>query len=133
MRDGVRLMTRLALVAVLCVLAWYYFPESRAILTEAAAPVLRPFDTWGALDEEKMERVGRNVVAHERLTGEIPEGEGAWQVWLSERYQSEDAARDQWGGTFELVVWSDSVGIVSAGPDGIPGTEDDLQIATPRG
>lgn len=126
-------MTRLVLLCVLCVLTWYYFPESRAILLDVAEPVLHPFDTWGALDEEKMERVGRNVVAHERLTGEIPEGEGAWQAWLAERYRSEEVARDRWGSTFELVVWSDSVGIVSHGPDGIPGTEDDLQVAMPRG
>jgi hypothetical protein len=126
-------MTRLILLGVLCVLAWSLFPESRAILLEVAAPVVQPFDTWGALDEEKMERLGRNVVAHERLTGEIPEGEGAWQAWLAERYRSEDIARDRWGSKFELVVWSDSVGITSPGPDGIPGTEDDLQIAMPRG
>ncbi|MEX2466899.1 MAG: hypothetical protein WD995_08305 [Gemmatimonadota bacterium] len=126
-------MTRLVLLGVLCVLTWYYFPESRAILSEAAAPALRSFDTWGALDEEKMQRVARNVVAHERLTGEIPEGEGAWQAWLGERYRSEDVARDRWGATFQLVVLPDSVAIVSYGPDGLPDTDDDLQVASPRG
>lgn len=132
-------MTRLVLVAVLCLLAWYHFPESRAMLAEVTEPVVRPvtrpvvntFMAWGALDE--MERVGRNVVTHERLTGEIPEGEGAWQAWLEARYPSRDIGFDTWGTLYQLVVWPDSVGIVSYGPDGIPGTDDDLQVATPRG
>jgi len=132
-------VTRLALVGVLCLLTWYQFPDSRAIVLDAAAPVVRPvvrpvvntFMAWGTLDE--MERVGRNVVTHERLTGEIPEGEGAWQAWLEERYPARDIGFDTWGAPYQLLVWPDSVGILSYGPDGIPGTADDLQVATPRG
>jgi len=91
-------------------------------------------DRWlkaEALDE--MRRVGRNVVAHERLTGDIPEEGGAWADWLEERYRSREIGRDAWGSTYRLVVWPDSVGIVSYGPDGLPDTRDDLQVATPRG
>ncbi len=132
-------MTRLVLLTVLCLCTWMYFPESRAILVEATEPwvepaverVMRPFTAWGALDE--MRRVGRNVVAHERLTGDIPEEGGAWTQWLEERYRSRDVGRDAWGATYRLVVWPDSIGIVSYGPDGLPDTEDDLQVATPRG
>jgi hypothetical protein len=128
-------MTRLLLLAVLCLLTWIYFPESRAILEEAAEPVtervMRPFTDLGALDE--MERVGRNVVSHERLTGELPADEGAWQAWLDARYRTAEVGRDQWGATYRLLVWPDSVGIVSYGPDGLPDTRDDLKIAMPRG
>lgn len=124
-------MTRLVLLSVLCVLTWYYFPESRAILHEAAEPVLRPYTTLGAIDE--MERVGRNVVSYERLTGEIPIDEEAWQAWLDERYRNRTVAHDRWGSTYGLRVWPDSVGIVSAGPDGVSGTDDDLLVSMPRG
>ncbi len=132
-------MTRLVLLSVLCLCTWMYFPESRAILVEATEPlvdpmverVMRPFTSWGALDE--MRRVGRNVVAHERLTGDIPEEGGAWAEWLEERYRSRDIGLDAWGEAYRLVVWPDSVGIVSYGPDGLPDTKDDLQVATPRG
>lgn len=133
-------MTRLVLLSVLCLLTWYYFPESRAIMLEATEPVVepllepivRPFQAWGALDE--MHRIGRNVVSHERLTGEIPdEDDDAWEEWLEERYRTRDVGTDRWGATYRLVVWPDSVGIVSYGPDGLADTEDDLQVATPRG
>jgi hypothetical protein len=128
-------MTRLLLLCVLCVCTWIYFPESRAILVETTEPlaerVMGPFTSWGALDE--MRRVGRNVVAHERLTGDVPEEGSAWGDWLDERYRSQDIGRDAWGATYRLVVWPDSVGIVSYGPDGLPHTNDDLQIAMPRG
>lgn len=128
-------MTRLVLLSVLCLLTWFYFPESRAVLTEAAEPIVRPmvrpFTAWGAIDE--MQRVGRNVVAHERLTGELPTEARAWQAWLDERYRADDIGKDRWGSTYRLVVWPDSVGIVSYGPDGLPRTEDDLQVSTPRG
>ncbi|MDZ7780493.1 MAG: hypothetical protein U5R14_11280 [Gemmatimonadota bacterium] len=124
-------MTRLVLLSMLCVVTWYYFPETRAILHEAAERVLRPYTALGAIDE--MERVGRNVVSHERLTGELPTDEGAWQAWLDERYRNGTVVHDRWGATYGLRVWPDSVGIVSAGPDGLPGTDDDMLVATPRG
>ena len=128
-------MTRLLLLSVLCLCTWYYFPESRAILFEATDPVvdrvMHPFTALGALDE--MRRVGRNVVAHERLTGDIPAAEGAWASWLEQRYRTQDVGRDAWGSTYRLVIWPDSVGIVSYGPDRLPDTDDDLRVATPRG
>lgn len=123
-------MTRLVLLSVLCLLTWYYFPESRAILKEAADPLMAPLESLTARDE--MERLGRNVVEHERLTGDVPEG-GAWLSWLEERYATEEVGRDRWGSTYQLVVWPDSVGIVSYGPDRLLGTDDDLQVVTPRG
>lgn len=129
-------MTRLVLLSVLCLLVWYHLPEPRrALLKEYAEPVMepvvRPFVAFGALDD--MQRIGRNVVSHERLTGELPEDEGAWEAWLRSRYPASDIGTDRWGSTYRLRVWPDSVGIVSYGPDGIPGTGDDLQVATPRG
>ena len=39
---------------------------------------------------------------------------------------------DPWGNTYQLRVWSDSIAIVSVGPDGMRGTEDDFQVTTPR-
>ncbi len=124
-------MARLVLVGVLCLLAWYYVPESRSVLEGAGASLMEPVNRWDA--REEMRRIGRNVVAHERLTGRLPDADSAWVEWLAQRYGGDGAERDGWGSTYRLVVWADSVGIVSPGPDREVDTEDDLQVVTPRG
>ena len=67
-------MNRLILLVMLGVCVWYYFPETRGLLRDAAAPVLVPIATWSV--REEMSQIGRNVVEHERLTGQLP---GGWQ------------------------------------------------------
>lgn len=122
-------MARLLVLSLLCLLAWYHLPEPRMILEGASASLMDPVTRWDA--HEEMERIGRNVVAHERLTGDIPT-EATWHAWLEARYEGDGAERDGWGSTYELRVWSDSVGVVSLGPDRLPDTDDDLQVVTPR-
>ena len=84
---------------------------------------------WGT--QEEMARVGRNVVDHERLTGQLPAG-ADWLGWLDARYPSEETSTDPWGTPYQLVVWADSVGIVSFGPDRTRGTRDDFTVVSPR-
>ncbi len=122
-------MTRLLLLIVLALATWYYFPETRAILIDVAEPVVVPIVRWST--EEEMSQVGRNVVDHERLTGELPMG-ARWLGWLDYRYPSADAKKDPWGSIYQLVVWKDSVAIVSLGPDRTRLTDDDFQVVTPR-
>ena len=123
-------MTRLILLAILALLTWYYFPETRAMLLKAAEPVALPIMRWST--EEEMAQVGRNVVDQERLTGAMPTGE-AWLQWLDYRYANTDARTDPWGSIYQLKVWKDSIWIVSAGPDRILATGDDFHVTTPRG
>ena len=122
-------MTRLVLLVVLAIVTWYYFPETRAILMDAAEPVVLPVLRWSS--REEMSQVGRHIVDHERLTGEVPQV-GDWLDWLDYRYASDEVARDPWGSHYQLVIWTDSVGIVSLGPDRTRMTDDDFQIVTPR-
>lgn len=123
-------MTRLALLILLAILTWYYFPETRAIMMDVAEPVVVPIIRWST--EEEMGQVGRNVVAHERLTGEMPSGV-SWLEWLEYRYPTDDLRRDPWGSTYQLLVWPDSVAVLSLGPDRTRQTEDDFTVMTPRG
>lgn len=123
-------MTRLVLLVILALCVWYYFPETRAMLSDAAGPVLVPIRRWSA--EEEMAQVGRNVVEHERLTGGLPTGP-EWLGWLEYRYPEETVGTDPWGSTYQLEVVGDSVVIVSFGPDRIRGTADDFRVATARG
>lgn len=123
-------MTRLLLLILLAILTWYYFPETRAILFDIAEPVVVPIVRWST--EEEMSQVGRNVVDHERLTGELPSG-SSWLGWLEYRYPSEDMREDPWGSTYQLLVWSDSVAVLSLGADRTRATDDDFHVMTPRG
>jgi hypothetical protein len=122
-------MTKLLLLCVLAVLTWYYFPETRAMLMEAAEPVVVPLARWGT--EEEMAQVARNVVDQERLTGVLPSGP-AWLDWLRYRYASPEATEDPWGSTYQLLASKDSVWILSYGPDQTRETEDDFRVGTPR-
>ncbi len=79
-----------------------------------------------------MRQVARNVVEHERLTGEMPEG-GAWLDWLDYRYATEEIKLDPWGTVYQLEVTQDSVRVLSYGPDRVRGTDDDFDVSAPRG
>jgi hypothetical protein len=123
-------VNRLVLLTILGLCVWYYFPETRTMLADAAAPVLVPVARWSA--EEEMGRIGRNVVEHERLTGELPLG-AAWLGWLEYRYPAEDLGKDPWGSVYQLEARGDSVAVISFGPDRVRMTEDDFEILTGRG
>lgn len=123
-------MSRLFLLIVLAVVVWIYFPETRAMLVDVAEPVVVPIKRWSS--EEEMRQVARNVVEHERLTGEMPEG-AAWLIWLDYRYSGDDIKRDPWGSVYQLETSRDSVWVLSLGKDRVRATEDDFRVAAPRG
>ena len=123
-------MTRLFLLLVLAVLTWLYFEDSRALLLDFAEPVVLPIRRWST--EEEMRQVARNVVEHERLTGQLPEGP-EWLGWLDYRYSAEEIKRDPWGSVYQLEASDDSVWILSLGPDRTRATGDDFRVASPRG
>lgn len=122
-------MTRLILLVVLAVLTWYYFPETRAILMDAVEPVVLPVLRRNS--SEEMSQVARHVVDHERLTGSVP-SLTEWFDWLAYRYSSAEISTDPWGSPYQLVVWPDSLAVVSLGPDRTRLTRDDFQVVTAR-
>lgn len=122
-------MTRLLLLILLGLVATYYFPDSRQMLMDFADPIVVPAVRWSA--QEEMGQVGRNVIEHERLTGQIPDRRG-WLPWLEFRYPAAETRRDPWGTTYQLRVFADSVWIVSWGPDRERSTGDDFHVSTPR-
>lgn len=122
-------MTRLFLLIVLGVVVTYYFPDSRTMLVEVSKPLWVPVVKWDV--REEMKQVGRDVVSYEANTGRLPERR-RWLEWLDYRYATNQLTTDAWGSTYELKVWSDSVGILSYGPDRTRNTEDDFVVATPR-
>ena len=123
-------MTRLLLLVLLGLLTWIYFPETRAMLLDVAEPVVVPIVRWST--EEEMNQIARNVVEHERLTGQMPSG-AAWLGWLDYRYPADDVTLDPWGTVYQLEVSRDSVWVLSFGPDRTRQTRDDFRVAAPRG
>lgn len=115
---------------LLALVTWTYFPETRAMLLDVAEPVVVPVIRWST--EEEMQQIARNVVEHERLTGQMPSG-AAWLGWLEYRYQADDVTVDPWGTVYQLEVSRDSVWVLSLGPDRTRETRDDFRIAAPRG
>jgi hypothetical protein len=114
---------------VLGISAAYYFPDSRQMLLEASGPVMVPLVRWST--KEEMGQVGRDVVAYEQSTGQLPDRRG-WLEWLDWKYALEDSKQDAWQTVYELKVWADSVGVVSYGPDRTRNTEDDFTVVTLR-
>lgn len=122
-------MGRLILLIVLGLSAVYYFPDSRQMLMEASEPIMVPIVRWTT--KEEMSQVGRDVVAYEQTTGQLPDRRG-WLDWLEWRYTLEDSKKDAWDTVYELKVWADSVGVMSYGPDRTRNTDDDFTVVTLR-
>ena len=122
-------MGRLFLLIVLGFSAAYYFPDSRQMLLEAGEPLMVPIARWTT--KEEMSQIGRDVVAYEQSTGQVPDRRG-WLDWLDWRYSLDESKQDAWGTTYQLKVWADSVGVLSFGADRTRNTEDDFTIVTLR-
>ena len=122
-------MRLLVLMLLLGVVTWFYFPETRSIMLDVAEPVVTPIVRWSTTEE--MSQVARNVLEHERLTGQLPSG-SEWLGWLQYRYPSDDLRTDPWGTTYQLEVSRDSVWVLSFGPDRTRQTDDDFRVAAPR-
>jgi hypothetical protein len=122
-------MIRLFVLTMVLIATWLYFPETRRILFDVAEPVVLPIMRWSTEDE--MAQLGRNVVEHERLTGEVPSGP-EWLGWLDYRYDDDATKRDPWNSVYQLELTEDSVSILSFGPDRTRGTDDDFRVSTAR-
>jgi len=122
-------MSRLILLILLGFSAAYYFPDSRQMLLEASEPIRVPIVRWSM--REEMSQIGRDLVAYEQTTGQLPDRRG-WHEWLDWRYQVDESKQDAWDSLYELKVWADSVGVRSWGPDRTRNTEDDFTIVAMR-
>jgi len=120
---------RLLLLVALGFTAASYFPDSRQMLFEAAEPIIIPVVRWTTTEE--MTQIGRDVVAYEQNTGQVPDRRG-WLQWLDWRYSLDESKQDAWNTVYELKVWADSVGVMSYGPDRTRNTDDDFVVVTPR-
>jgi hypothetical protein len=116
-------MGKLFLLVILGLVAALYFPESRAVLFEKGAPVLRPMFEWNAQSE--MEKIAAGLQTMENVERRLPERR-EWVKWLEENFTT-DAATDAWGSVYGYELKEDSFAIVSNGPDRTLKTADDIR------
>ena len=122
-------MTRLLLLIALGVVTWIYFPESRVYAADAVRPILTPVFRWQT--KQEMTSIAHELQLHEREgRGQLPDSR-RFRVWLETSFTGE-ATVDSWGTPYALELQRDSFAVVSWGPDGLPDTADDLQIARRR-
>jgi len=89
---------------------------------------VQPVLVWSA--EREIMRVSQAVQREARDTYELPRTRD-WNAWLTTHFTG-DATTDPWGTLYAYSVWADSFAILSEGPDGELGTEDDLRFSTYR-
>jgi hypothetical protein len=121
-------MSRLLLLILLGVVTWIYFPESRVFAADAVRPVLTPVFRWQT--KQEMTRVAHELELREREGYGLPDSR-RFRVWLTTSFTGE-ATVDSWGTPYALELQRDSFAVVSWGPDGLPTTADDLQVARRR-
>jgi len=122
-------VTRLFLLVIFGLVASFYFPESRAVMTDLATPVLTPL--FRMQGQHEMGEIAREVQVYERENyGRLPDSR-RFTAWLDSKFAA-DAALDPWGGKYTIVAARDSFAILSWGPDGLPRNVDDLRTARRR-
>jgi hypothetical protein len=115
-------MFKVILTLLVVLAAALYFPASRAVVLEYAAPLLNP--ALRLATKAEMEKISRDVQTYERETTRLP-NPNEFAGWLEGRYAG-DVTRDSWGNTYILVIRPRSFDIVSMGPDGQLNTDDDV-------
>ena len=103
-----------------------YFPRSRAVLLDTVAPVLNPMLGWATRGE--MRAMARDLEQRVNSGRTIPSNEREFEAWLQNNYQAGDSRTDSWGQRYTMERWADSFAVVSPGPDGQPGTADDIRV-----
>jgi len=114
---------RLILLIILGLCAGFYFPDSRALLMEKGAPVLRPFLEWNA--QREIEEIAGGVQQQENTELRMP-SKGEWLKWVETHYAGE-GSKDPWGSLYQYDLWPDSFAITSNGPDRVRKTADDVR------
>lgn len=131
----------IALLAIFCVLAipplrTWADPVVGPILADASARlepqldrVRTPYFRWEAKSEARTIAEG---LRQDALTGQSLPRPADFQAYLRRRTINPRDVADRWGSPYYLQLQPDSIVVISPGPDGRPGTEDDIRAAEAR-
>lgn len=99
-------------------------PDSRAVILERAAPLANPAYKWMASQE--MSQIVDDLETRQGTGDGLPVQRGAFEEWLRSRYRDERFHTDPWGTPYGLQAQGRQFQVVSAGPDQVFGTDDDI-------
>ena len=116
-------MGKIFVVLLLALGAALYLPGTRPVVLDTLAPVLNPVLTWQTRSE--MDQIARELQMINREGQALPERGEEFQAWMGRNFQG-GSSEDSWGNPYTLVIWPDSVGILSKGPDLEVNTADDI-------
>lgn len=116
-------MGKLFVVLLLALGAALYFPSTRPVVLDTLAPVLNPVLTWQTRSE--MSQIARELQMINREGQALPQPGEEFMAWMGRHYQG-GSSEDGWGNPYTLLIWPDSVGILSRGPDLEINTPDDV-------
>ena len=115
-------------VILICLLAAaFYFPKTRPVVLDTLAPVINPGLAWQSRNE--MKEILRALRVRNQAGRELPARGRSFSVWMEAQYPG-GRGMDAWGTPYSLKTWSDSIGVLSNGPDLEVNTEDDLLETT---
>ena len=116
-------MGKLILLIIIGLGVGMYFPDSRTVLMDKGAPVLRPMLIWNT--QREIEKIVLEVQQNEQIELRLP-SRREWIKWVGEHF-SEDGSRDAWGNFYQYEIQEDSFAVSSFGPDLLRKTEDDIR------
>ncbi len=117
-------MGKLILALILALALGLSFPSSRAVIVERAEPMLTPAYRWVTVQE--LNQIVDDLERHQDIRGPLPSGRGEFDAWLNQRYPQPRSRHDAWGTRYQLRVVGERFQVISAGPDGVFDTEDDV-------
>jgi hypothetical protein len=117
-------MGKLILALIVALALGLTFPESRAVILDRSQPLLNPAYHW--LTAQEMNQIVEDLEFLGQSQGRLPTARGEFDAWLDRRYPQERSRYDAWGERYRLQVTGDRFIVVSAGPDGQFGTDDDI-------
>ena len=118
-------MGRILLLLVVALGLALAFPSSREVVLERARPLMNPALTWVTVQE--MNQIVDDLQFHEETRGPLPLARGEFDQWMDQRYPQPRSREDTWGTRYRLELTPEGFAVVSAGPDGEFGTEDDIR------
>lgn len=117
-------MGKFGLLLLAAIGAAFYFPSSRLVVYEKAAPVLDPVLRWSA--NREMKKIVHDLERYDEIYARLPD-QREWSPWLEDNFAG-DAGTDPWSNKYIFRSWTDSFYVASPGPDRIEFSQDDFRI-----
>ncbi len=107
-----------------------YLPDSRATLAEYARPLANPAYRW--MTHQELRQIVDDLEVVQGSGQPLPFRREDFDAWLDRRYPQPASRVDAWGTRYRMDFTPTHFRVISAGPDGVFGTDDDLWREAPR-